>query len=254
MSTTPADIVRQCYEAYTSKDRGLIESILADDFTFTSPLDDNISREEYFKRCWPNSEGHVEMIIEQLLEQGDEVYVTYRCKRTNGVTFRNTEHFKIKEGQIQHVDVYFGREEGAPDDEAQVRELMEGTVKACRDKDVDALIAHYADDMVAFDLINPLQYFGSDQVAKRASEWLFSFDGPIDYELKDLEIVAGDGVAHCHSMNHVVGTNMEGQVIDMWWRQTAALKKVGSKWQVTHTHSSVPFDMETGKASMGLKP
>ena len=54
MSTTPASIehlVRQCFRAYEEKDRSLIESALAPDFTFSSPVDDNISRAAYFDRC-----------------------------------------------------------------------------------------------------------------------------------------------------------------------------------------------------------
>jgi ketosteroid isomerase-like protein len=51
-----ADLVRKSFEAYRTKDRALIEELLADDFTFSSPDDDRIDRVEYFARCWPNSE------------------------------------------------------------------------------------------------------------------------------------------------------------------------------------------------------
>src|SRR5262245_60274246 len=55
-SQDTAGIVRACFTAYERKDRALIELLLAPDFTFSSPLDDCISRERYFERCWPNSE------------------------------------------------------------------------------------------------------------------------------------------------------------------------------------------------------
>jgi ketosteroid isomerase-like protein len=53
-----SDLVRKCFSAYELKDRRIIEDLLSDDFTFTSPLDDfarrtlreRIDRAEYFKR------------------------------------------------------------------------------------------------------------------------------------------------------------------------------------------------------------
>jgi ketosteroid isomerase-like protein len=35
---------------------------------------------------------------------------------------------------------------------------------------------------------------------------------------------------------------------------TVCLRKIGGKWTVTHEHNSVPFDPETGKPSLDLKP
>ena len=53
---TPSEIVRACFRAYEVKDRTALEALLADDFTFSSPIDDHINREVYMRRCWPNSE------------------------------------------------------------------------------------------------------------------------------------------------------------------------------------------------------
>jgi hypothetical protein len=32
------------------------------------------------------------------------------------------------------------------------------------------------------------------------------------------------------------------------------LRKIDGQWKVVHEHVSVPFDMETGKAMLDLKP
>lgn len=48
-------LVRDCYGAYVSGDRGVLERTLADDFTFSSPPDVGLDRERYFERCWPNA-------------------------------------------------------------------------------------------------------------------------------------------------------------------------------------------------------
>jgi uncharacterized protein (TIGR02246 family) len=138
--------------------------------------------------------------------------------------------------------------------EAEIRTLIDTQVKAVRTKDVGELLASYAPDVLVFDLVNPLQYRGSDALRKRASEWLSSFEGPVGYEVQDLRITAGDDIAFCHSLNRVSATTTQGRKIDMSWRATLCWRKIEGKWRVTHGHSSVPFDMASGKASLDLKP
>src|SRR5205823_6890058 len=48
-------VARDCYRAYETADRELVERCLSDDFTFYSPADVGIDRERYFERCWPNA-------------------------------------------------------------------------------------------------------------------------------------------------------------------------------------------------------
>jgi len=56
------DIVKASYAAFVAKDRAAIEALIADDFHFTSPLDNRIDRTTYFERCWPLSE-RIEKLI-----------------------------------------------------------------------------------------------------------------------------------------------------------------------------------------------
>ncbi|MBC8125955.1 MAG: nuclear transport factor 2 family protein [Gloeobacteraceae cyanobacterium ES-bin-144] len=105
-----SDLVRKCFAAYQSKDRGAIEALLSDDFTFSSPLDDNISRERYFERCWPNSERLRSFHIEKLFAEGNQAFVTYEAVQNDGAKFRNTEFFTSDGEKLKHVDVYFGTE------------------------------------------------------------------------------------------------------------------------------------------------
>jgi ketosteroid isomerase-like protein len=64
----------------------------------------------------------------------------------------------------------------------------------------------------------------------------------------------GDGVAFSHSLNHVSGTLADGRQRNMWWRETACYEKLDGTWMVTHVHDSVPFNSDTGKPSLELKP
>ncbi len=139
----------------------------------------------------------------------------------------------------------------AIDNELHISAVMDNLAEAVRTKDADRLIANYVDDVVAFDVVNPLQYAGADAVKERAEQWLSSFeDGLVGYEVGDLRISAGDDTAFCHSLNHVYAMRKDGVKLDMWWRATVCLRKIDGKWLITPIHSSVPFDMETGKASL----
>ena len=139
-------------------------------------------------------------------------------------------------------------------DEGQIRKLMDDRVKAVRAKDVNASMSNLAPDILSFDVVNPLQHIGADSSRKRAEEWFSSFQGPIGYEIRDLIITAGDDVAFSHGLSHVSATRTDGGQLDMWWRTTVCFRKTDGKWMVTHEHNSVPFDVESGKASLGLKP
>ena len=144
--------------------------------------------------------------------------------------------------------------ETGPSAESQIRDMVSEWVKAVRAKDVYGSTSDYGSDVVMFDLVNPLQHIGSDAARKRAQEWFSSLESPIGYKIRDLKVTAGDDVAFCQSLNHVSGTTTQGKKIDMWWRATVCLRKSDGKWLVTHEHSSVPFDVESGKASIDLKP
>ena len=102
------EIARAAYDAYVKKDRRAIEALLADDFHFTSPLDNRLDRETYFRRCWPNSEVIESFDFINLVNDADRVFVTYEGRNTNGHRFRNTEILTIRNRQIVEVEVYFG--------------------------------------------------------------------------------------------------------------------------------------------------
>lgn len=133
-------------------------------------------------------------------------------------------------------------------DEAQIRAQIEERALAVSDKNVEALVASYAPDVLSFDVVNQLQYVGVDAIRKRLEEWFASFEGSIGYEIKDLNIAVGGGVAFGHFLFRVSGRLADGGEIGMWVRATICLRKIDGKWLITHEHDSVPFDTESGKA------
>jgi ketosteroid isomerase-like protein len=103
-----ASLVRASYQAFVKKDRALIESLLAPDFHFTSPLDNRLDRDTYFKRCWPNSANIESFEFIRVVQDDNTVIVTYEGASTTGHCFRNTEIATVRDSQIVAVEVYFG--------------------------------------------------------------------------------------------------------------------------------------------------
>ena len=139
-------------------------------------------------------------------------------------------------------------------DEAKIRDLMVDWVQALRSRDVDAIVSRQAPGVVSFDVVNPLQYVGSNETRRRAEEWLSSFQGPVGLEIRDLSVTVGEGHVIADGLNRVSGRMVDGQAIGMWLRSTVCFRKIDGQWTVTHQHSSVPFDGESGRASLDLKP
>lgn len=139
-------------------------------------------------------------------------------------------------------------------DEARIREIIEERVRAIRAKEVDALMSAHAADVLMFDVLDPLRYAGSEAVRERAGQWLSWYQGPVGYEVRELSVTTGDEAAFCHYLYRVSGTMTSGREVDMWVRSTVCFRKVEGAWLVAHEHTSVPFDAESGKASINLKP
>ena len=102
-------VIREYYTAYEKKDWHMLELILADGFTFTSPAgDDHINLKLYKERCWPNAKNTKRFDLEKIVVSGDEVFVTYNGWTNDGRLFRNTERFKLREGKIVANECFFG--------------------------------------------------------------------------------------------------------------------------------------------------
>ncbi len=137
---------------------------------------------------------------------------------------------------------------------ADIQILIDERTNAIRLKDIKRLMQDYAPHVLPFDVVDPLQYPGIDAIKKRMEEWFASFDGPIGYDIQDLQIIAGNEVAFSYGLNHVNATKTDGVKLEMWWRETICYRKKDGRWIIVHQHSSVPFDVKTGNASLGLKP
>ena len=145
-------------------------------------------------------------------------------------------------------------EDNKNNDEAAIKRAIERFVEALRARDIDGVMSIYAPELVAFDLVPPLQYVGADTYRNHWLEGWAMFQGAMGYEVADLEITVGDDVAFTRSFNRSSATLKTGQKAEFWLRWTTCWRKINGKWLMVHMHASVPFDVATGRAVFDLKP
>jgi uncharacterized protein (TIGR02246 family) len=156
------------------------------------------------------------------------------------------------------MDINATEEDMAPqmtrtDDEAQIRALIDDWLNAARANDIDGVMEAYAPDIRSFDAIAQLQFKGVDAYRKHWEACMAMCPSPI-FEIHDLEIETGDGVAFGHYLLRCGATADDGKEQTGWMRVTVCLRKTSGRWAVAHEHFSAPFDPESGKALLDLAP
>lgn len=144
----------------------------------------------------------------------------------------------------------------AGSDEAEIRQLQDRWTKAFRAKDINGIMSIYetGSDLVAYDIVPPLQYTGFDAYKKDYQDFLDQFQGALDVEVRDVSIIAGDTVAFSRGLERISGTLKSGDKFDSWMRFTECYRKSDGHWLAVHDHISVPVDFASGKALLDLKP
>ena len=139
---------------------------------------------------------------------------------------------------------------------AEIQALLERHADAIRSKDVDAAVAVYAPEVVAFDLAPPLQNVGTAVLAKVGLEdWFATWDGRIGIETRGGKLAVSGELAFAHAFVKISGTKVGGQHTSVWTRATTCLRKIDGAWKIVHEHMSVPFYMDGSfRAAVDLEP
>jgi ketosteroid isomerase-like protein len=162
-------------------------------------------------------------------------------------------------GAILIVGLIYGvaiRAEAKGDPQADITAMENALAAAVQAKDLDKNLSYYdmTDKLLVFDAIPPRQYVGADAVRKDTKGFFDTFPGPIKFELTDLDVTTDGQFGFAHSIQHVSGADKDGKQLDMTFRVTDCLRKIGGKWKIVDQHISFPVDMATGKADMQSKP
>jgi len=140
-------------------------------------------------------------------------------------------------------------------DEYQVRHLLMNFNEAVVKRDVNKIMSFYAPNIVAYDIVPPLQFVGKKAYQKTWEEAFTSkSEGNIVYEAKDWTVTVNDNIAFAYGLVHNVMTSNKGKKMELYMRCTRCFEKVKGNWLITHEQFSVPVDFEHGKALMDLKP
>jgi ketosteroid isomerase-like protein len=137
-------------------------------------------------------------------------------------------------------------------EESAIRRVIDQMVLAVRAANVEGLIRLCAPEIATFDLVPPLRHDGLEALRKLWTDALAAFERPLDYEINQLEIIAGTDVAICRSLNRFGGSTKDGREVVHWLCSTIGLRKIDGQWKIVHEHTSVPFDMQSGKALLHL--
>ena len=113
---TNEEVVRKWYAAWEKKDWGPVDSLLADNFTFSSAAgDDHISKSTFKEQCWKTQINFIKHFdLERVSTGADDAFVKYLCHTTNGKSFRNVEYLRITNGKLQSIECYFGAQSSFP--------------------------------------------------------------------------------------------------------------------------------------------
>ena len=144
--------------------------------------------------------------------------------------------------------------QAASGDEQILRNLFRDFSEAIKSKDIEKIMSFYTPDVVAFDIVPPLQFVGRDAFQKSWERFAREMKSVDVHEVQDLKITVSGDVAFAHGLVHIVGTTQSGETMDSWMHLTDGFRKINGRWLVAHEQISMPIDMKSGKARWDLKP
>jgi uncharacterized protein (TIGR02246 family) len=139
-------------------------------------------------------------------------------------------------------------------DDTSIDEVVESYRTSVYEKNVDAFVALYREDVIVFDMWGLWSYEGADAWRAMAVEWFGSLsDDRVEVRFEDVRTHITGEVCVLHAFITVTGLSAEGEKMrSMNNRLTWALQKGSDgKWQIFHEHTSAPADFETGKVTLG---
>jgi uncharacterized protein (TIGR02246 family) len=126
--------------------------------------------------------------------------------------------------------------------ESAVRDLLQRWAAAVRAKNTPEVLANHASDFVMFDVPAP---FESRGLAAYEDTWKLFYTSqpdPVAFDIKRLEVIAGDDVAFAFAHMQCIEPTEREQRTPLDFRLTVGLRKVEGRWLIVHEHHSVPAE------------
>lgn len=138
--------------------------------------------------------------------------------------------------------------------QTQIKQTIDSWAQAARSKDVQRIISHYSEDVIAYDAIGPLRFVGREAYKAHWQACMEMCTGEGMFEVHEPSYMIGGDLAVAHYLFHCGGTDDKGQMQSCWMRVTQCFRKQDEKWLIAHEHFSMPSDMESGKTLSDLTP
>jgi len=138
-----------------------------------------------------------------------------------------------------------------------VQDVLENYKSAIYEKDVERFVATYASDLHVYDCWENWECVGISQWKEMVKGWFtgLSEEGVLlKIDFNDLVIEENSNLAFVHGAVTFAVHNESGEKLrQMINRFTFGLRKENGSWSITHEHSSLPINMETGKGIFNLR-
>ena len=135
----------------------------------------------------------------------------------------------------------------------EIRAWFDRWTKAFTQMDVDSIMALYTDDVIAYDVVPPLQYVGKAEYRIDYQQFFSRYDS-LHVEVRDLHVGTSGDLAYAAGLELISGTLRNGQKSKVWLRFTSLFRKSDGHWLDFHDHVSVPAEIESGKAMLEMQP
>src|SRR5216110_3172693 len=110
--------------------------------------------------------------------------------------------------------------QGDPAAAQEIRGWIDHWTKAVSAKDVDRVMELYTDDVVAYDVVPPLQYVGKAEYRVDYQQFFSQYDS-LHVEVRDLHIGTSGDLAYASGLELISGTLRNGQKSNIWLRFTS---------------------------------
>jgi uncharacterized protein (TIGR02246 family) len=121
----------------------------------------------------------------------------------------------------------------------QIEQLISQWTKAVREQDLHGIRAAHDPDMLMFDVPPPFLSRGLNAYMATWDTFFAWQAKPVQFELRDLEITAGDEVAFATAAGRCCDLT-SGVPVQLDFRLTMGFKKKDGQWRIVHEHHSLP--------------
>ena len=124
--------------------------------------------------------------------------------------------------------------------ETQIRQLIDDHTRAICAKDLDQIMAHYAPNIVIFDMKPPLRLNGLAACRHMWETSLPYMPTASDMEQQELNMTISGDLAIAHWVSRFIGIDPDHPAAHMWLRVTAVCQRQEDSWTIIHEHVSIP--------------